>query len=148
MATPPKIDRDETEFVSKAHGLARDEMAASFNRDVDRALRNALYGEYLEAGKPDDRISWLRPRLEKLFQCIGARPDWIEGQPDWPFLNGRPMTFLHQFDVPEFEFPDGRTSLASRCYVFCAGDPPQPRGWQMRYTVVQQFVSLKGLRRR
>src|SRR5437763_13099535 len=111
MAIPEKLDENEVRFEIQANRLAK-ELAASFKEDRERVSVQELYEEYVKHGSPENIKNWLRPRIESIFQCVNRRPEWLEGESDWPFLNGKPMTFVQQFDVPEFQFPDGRTSSA------------------------------------
>ncbi|HET6250040.1 MAG TPA: hypothetical protein VFE47_20280 [Tepidisphaeraceae bacterium] len=139
----PEFDRDEMLFGSKVVRVAA-ELSASVLADPERIFVRDLYREYLDDEKPRDVVKWLRPRLETAFKCVGERPRWIERTEAWPFLNGRPMTFIRQFDVPEFVMPDGKTAGATTLYVFCAGvDDPRGKGWwQMQYTAVAQEQDL------
>jgi hypothetical protein len=144
MGRQPQFDPDELRFGGKIHSIVEKELSGSINDDPELALIKNLYRQYTDAGRPTDVNSWLRPRLAELFHCVGERPRWTEGQTEWPFLNGRPMTFLHQFEIPEFVFPDRRVSLAATIYVFCGvGIPDANKHWEMDFRVVQQFKSLK-----
>jgi hypothetical protein len=62
-----------------------------------------------------------------------------------PFETGRPMAFLRQFEMgttpPEAALGLPRKTL----YVFAAKAPSPHGGWEMRYRVVQDDVSTKGL---
>ena len=142
VLTPENINRDEILFGSKVVAIAA-ELSASILYDHENILVRDLYREYIEAGKPHHVLKWLRPRLEHYFKCVDERPRWVQRSEEWPFLKGRPMTFIRQFDVPEYIMADGKIALAGTLYVFCAaGEDVGTVGWRMEYKVVCQFRDL------
>jgi hypothetical protein len=132
----------ENEFGSKVIRVAA-ELKGSIDDDRERTFVKRLFQEYLAAGEPPHILKWLRPRLEKLYNCIGDRPRWIQRSEEWPFSNGLPMTFIQQFDVPEFEFPDGKVAVAKTIYVFCTDVPLNNSGpWEIQYRIIEQYADL------
>lgn len=77
---------EQTKFNGKIISIVEDELRASVSEDKDRVLRNRLYEEYCEAGKPTNIKAWLRPRLRELFVSVEEQPDWVEGEGIWPFF--------------------------------------------------------------
>src|SRR5262245_54509733 len=94
-------DLNMLKFGGFANRVAMEEFAASFNDAHDVSLQDSLYKEYQDDGKPANQRAWLRRRLAALFECLGPRPEWIERSPEWPFLNGKPMTFISQTPVAD-----------------------------------------------
>ena len=134
-------------FGGACVGVAEDELGASLN-DCSQAEHerfiDALYAEYLGDGEPGNLRRWLRERLEPLFPCLGERPHWVEKQPAWPWLNGKPMAFLHQFQVPLNAIANSHLVAGATLYIF-AGKVSTNGGWRMEYRVVEQRSELKGV---
>lgn len=136
-------DLEKLRFGADATTIAEDEFAASFNEDDDNELIELLYKEYQQAGSPMKRKEWLRDRLAELFACVDQRPDWIERSsvPTWPFLGGRPMVFIRQFEVPRTEVSETQIVPLAMLYVFGVRSE-QGEGWRTEYRVVEQLSDL------
>ncbi len=143
---PVRYDPDEIDFDGRAYELAEDEFAASFDMDEGGRFVDALYAEYVAAGRPKARGKWLRKRMEVSFACVSARPKWIERHAIWPFFDGRPMMFVGQMDVAGFKMSDGHEIEESVFYVFCAARTSDDGvGWLTDFRVIRQYRSLAGL---
>lgn len=142
-------DLSKHKFKSLASALAEEELSASFDDDRDDSLQEYLYAEYLAAGSPPDAKRWLRAELATLFKSMGPRPHWIRRFQSWPFLRGRPMTFIGQLTVPLNEVSE--TSLSPCCVLYLFGSrvpyPDIPDSWEMQYRVVEQHESLAAVGR-
>jgi hypothetical protein len=138
-----KIDRDAIMFEALANRIAEKELAASLSEDRDRQFIGSLYRAYREAGSPHPAEDWVRDRLRASFVSAADAPRWVERRPIWPFLDGRPMSFVQQVEAPEFVMADGKLSSASTLYIFEASSPdPTSDGWTASFRVVQQFAGL------
>jgi hypothetical protein len=138
------LDLAELKFCGLANTVALEEFAGSFDDARSTALQESLYREWVAAGSAKNARDWLRPRIAALFACAGERPKWIERTPQWPFLNGRPMMFLVQFDVPATDQTTAHLATDIVIYVFGA-KVPHPEitdGWTLEYKVVTQHRSL------
>lgn len=56
--------------------------------------------EEFKTSEQGDIGKWLLTRLDGLFTSELELPKWVD-EPDWCFLDGEPMTFLHQFKDAE-----------------------------------------------
>lgn len=62
-----------------------------------------------------DRVEcrhYLEEHLTEWFRSLGDRPDWIQGA-EWPWAEGKPMTFVGSLDPPAGTFHDD-----ARFYLF------------------------------
>jgi hypothetical protein len=136
-------DREELKFIGYAGTIALSEFTASFDDDRDSKAVDLLWREYCEEGKPD-KDAWLRERLETMFACVGPRPQWIESSPMWPFVDGRPMTFIGQMPVDADDISERYLAPDVVLYTFGIRVPVEDveGGWQVHYKVVEQHHSL------
>lgn len=49
-------------------------------------------------GPPETFEHWLDHQIKDSFRSLTKTPEWLQG-PEWPFHNGKPMTFVGQIDV-------------------------------------------------
>ena len=139
------LDLEKMKFVGALHRVAEKELAASFGEDRDEAATNRLYAEYVEASRPKDLKKWAREKLPAVFAAGDKRPVWVGGTPQWPFMDGRPMVFIRQFEMGTTP-AEARLGLPRHTlYVFALKVASQYGGWEMRYRVVQDDASTKGL---
>jgi hypothetical protein len=110
----------ELKFCGLASTIAIEEFSASFNDCRDNSLLESMYKEYLSAGGSGDQGEWIRQRPGSLFECVGPRPRWVERSPQWPFMNGRPMTFISQLAIEANSVALRKLSPGSVIYVFGA----------------------------
>ena len=139
------LDPDKMKFVGALHRIAERELSASFGDDRDQAATNRLYAEFVQAGKPKDLKGWVRGRLSTVFVSVDKGPVWIGGTPQWPFLEGQPMVFLRQFEIGTTAKESQMGLPVRTLYVFAAKATSEYGGWEMRYRVVQDDASFKGL---
>ncbi len=134
---------DQIQFGADAISIVEDELNASFSDDVNDTFMDLLYREYLEAGSPKRRKTWLRTRLKHDFACIEYRPNWIEKHslPVWPFFQGRPMVFIRQFEVPPTENTNAGIVPRAMLYIFGIRVDAND-GWTTQYEVVEQLPGL------
>ncbi|QVL31358.1 hypothetical protein KIH39_21300 [Telmatocola sphagniphila] len=131
----------------KFHGIAmkeaENEFSASFFEDEKDALAKKLFEEYLSEGAPKDTNKWLRSKLKSVFQYVDSPPKWVENglDPIWPFLDGFPMIFIKQFELPDNEFCAQSLSAGTILYVFGARRKTS-HGFEMIYRVVEQDIAF------
>ena len=137
-------DMEQLTFCGKVYAIAEDELNASI--PGDSGLDERLYREYQEAGKPRNVKAWIRERLEPLFLYVDKPPDWVGPSPMWPWMDGKPMVFIRQFDVPESgDVAERVLRIPGRTlYVFAAF--PVSENDTMRYHVVEAARDTKYLR--
>jgi len=138
------FDLNELKFCGLANTVALEEFAASFDDAPDTSLCESLYKEYLSDGSASDQREWLRPRIASMFECVGPRPQWIERSPQWPFLDGKPLTFISQTPVPNNSVSERNLSPDTVVYLFGTrvASPDVSGGWEMAYRVVTQYRTL------
>lgn len=136
-------DIEELNFCGTVYTLAEDELNGSV--PGDSGLPERLFKEWRDAGKPRKVKAWVRERLEKLFLSVGEPPDWVGPSPMWPWMDGKPMVFIRQFDVPGGEVAERVLRVPGRTlYVFAAH--PANENDLMRYHVVEAERDTKHLR--
>ncbi|MBL8812984.1 MAG: hypothetical protein JNM43_22645 [Planctomycetaceae bacterium] len=115
----------------KLGGSLEDKEAAPF---LDR-----LYNEWKELAIPlASTEAWLSKRLGGTFKCIGSTPVWIEDEPAWPFIDGKPMVFLSQCSHPKEGSLSSELSAGETVYLF-AGRRTTNGKTRMEYRTVSQF---------
>lgn len=139
-----RTELERLKFGGMVHRAAEN-IAASLSEDTDNALVERLYAAYVEAGTPRNVRQWIAAQVQTLFLSAGEGPVWVGGTPTWPFLDGRPMVFIRQFPVGTGPTESSALSPGSVLYVFGlrVGTPDR---WEMKYRVVQDHDSTKGLR--
>src|SRR5688572_29931095 len=93
------MDMEQLNFLGKVYTIAEDELNASV--DGSSGFHERLYREYVEAGKPRNVKAWIRERLAGVFLHVDKPPEWVGPTPMWPWMDGKPMVFIRQFDVPQ-----------------------------------------------
>jgi len=137
---------EEARFGGLVYEIAEKEFGGSFSEDENNQLINQIYSDYVEAGQPKNKKTWIRERLKTLFLCAKERPNWVEGRPRRLFLNGRPMVFVGQFAVPQNDMVREKLCSDDVLYFFGARDPiPEHGGFEMRYAVVSQNPEFRRL---
>jgi hypothetical protein len=134
-------------FGGACVAVAEGELQASLNdcsQNEHEHFIDSLFAEYVQAGEPKEVKAWLRNALNKRFLSVGARPEWVQGQPSWPWLKGKPMVFLEQFAVPSNDVTKAHVSENTVIYVFGARVTTS-NGWKMEYRIVEQHADLKGV---
>ncbi len=126
------------QFGARAMSITEEEFAGV----LKRPLNDALYEEYCASGQPEPVDDWLRPRLKDLFQYLVSPPQWIEEQHKWPYLNDRPMVFIHQYAFPQ-DLQTETLGTGTVLYIF-GGRVPLPEYGEGRYRVEYTTVAQDG----
>ena len=115
----------------KLGGSLEDKEAASF--------LEALFAEWktleMSLASPD---AWLSQRLAGVFRFVDVPPAWIEEEPAWPFIDGRPMVFLSQCSHPKDGALSSELSPGETVYLF-AGRRTKNGKVRIEYRTVSQF---------
>jgi len=140
--------KDEQEFFDfggKVVNVAEREMKVSVFDDRDNTFLKRLLSEWISDGRPKGVKKWIRDRLSHYFRCVDKRPIWVQEEASWPFLNGEPMTFVTQYEMPDNEVTRTSAATDETLYVFVARTGT-PDSWELQYRVVSQCKGLRGLR--
>lgn len=137
MAKKPYPSDDYIEFMGDAFAVAADEYNASCEGEAAEPFVKKLFDEWTAAGSPTPCKGWLKARLKGSFKCVGDPPQWIEEEPDWPYLNGEPMVFVAQIDLKRNAVTESNLTFNERLYVFGARVPLK-RGFEMEYRIIAQ----------
>ena len=140
-------DLNWLKFGGTCVAVAEEDLAASLNdctQSEHEKFIEGLYAMYISAGEPKNTKGWLREHLRERFRSVGDRPRWVEGKPAWPWLDGKPMVFLGEFQVLKTETAREHATPGVTLYVFGAR-VPTTGGWRMEYKVVEQRAELEGL---
>ena len=135
------------EFGGRVESIIEDTFKASLRlpaKEQDEFIARLLE-EYRVAGKLEKRDDWIIRKLESLFISVAGAPDWVQDIPCWPWMSGKPMIFLGQLVMPQNEETKTHSLDDLVLYVFGAKIPTPSGGWQMKYQVIEQRGSLKGL---
>jgi hypothetical protein len=76
-----------------------------------------------------------------VFISLVSPPVWVEEEPTWPFLDGKPMVFLSQTKIDRTPVSDQLLSPGSTVYLFGARQV-DGKGFRMIYKTVSQFDAL------
>lgn len=101
---PHKPDRS----ASKLYELALDAKPSWL--DVPADYLEPLLRETEGLGRRERKAA-LRSELLARFRCVKSPPRWMQS-PDWPFVEGRPTTFVGQLDLGTLAHDDAQV------YVF------------------------------
>jgi hypothetical protein len=101
-----------------------------------------MWKAYVKAGKPKNVKQWLRDQLAPYFKSVGEPPKWIDNEPQWPYIGGKPMTFIAQVQVPEHTLADGTKTSASVVYLFSYSKRLKelPGAHQIKYHVIEDVA--------
>jgi hypothetical protein len=125
------LDPLRTRFLGKAI-VAAHSVGGSIEGDDARPFVDLLYHEWSQTGQDiSEAASWLQRRLTGEFKTVAQAPVWIEDEPAWPFLDGRPMVFISQATT-------GELSPGGAVYLFGARRA-KGTGFEVVYRTVSQF---------
>jgi hypothetical protein len=66
------------------------------------SFQDKIYDEWQsQAIAPEKTNAWLAQRLLNQFVSLSDPPLWIYCEPQWPFVQGRPLIFLFQCTFPK-----------------------------------------------
>ena len=131
------LDKDRIRFKGKAISAA---IASGGSLDNESAAPffEPLYMEWKASGVSlAASESWLKERFVGVFKSLESPPVWIEDEPSWPFLDGRPMVFLSQCSIPESELSSSELSSGETVYLF-GGRKTEGGKTRMVYVTVSQ----------
>lgn len=134
MAVNADLIRFEGKAISaamKLGGSLEDKEAAPFLAQ--------LFAEWKKLEIPlASTEAWFMKRLGGVFKFVEAPPRWIEEEPIWPFIDGRPMVFLSQCSLPKEGALSSELSAGETVYLF-AGRRTVSGKTRMEYKTVSQF---------
>lgn len=134
------------QFGARAMSITEGEFAGL----LKRPLNDALYQEYCASGQLEPVDDWLRPRLKDLFKYLVSPPQWIEEEHMWPYLNDRPMVFIHQYAIPQ-SIQNETFGTGIVLYTFGAKFPLPEYGeksYRLEYTTVAQRGDLAAIEKK
>lgn len=76
----------------------RYEVDPSSSLDSETFFRNLLKGYPGSFDDEEEKTEWLDRQIGQHFIALGRRPEWIQ-DPQWPFVDGKPMVFAGQIDI-------------------------------------------------
>jgi hypothetical protein len=133
------LDQDRIRFGGKAIDAAM-KYGGSLSVDPASAFFESLYSEWKASGSSlQESEAWLRQRLSGVFKSLENPPVWIEDEPSWPFLDGKPMVFLNQCSMPENALTARELSPGETVYLF-GGRKTESGKTRMVYTTVSQYA--------
>jgi hypothetical protein len=132
------LDAEQIRFEGKAISAAM-KLGGSLE-DKDAALFLAqLYAEWKKLEIPlASTEAWFSKRLAGVFKSVDVPPIWIEEEPAWPFIDGRPMIFLSQCSHPKEGVLSSELSAGETVYLF-AGRRTTNGKTRMEYRTISQF---------
>jgi hypothetical protein len=141
-----KLDADAIKFGGLIHGFVDKQFKASLMEDENGSFCDMIYRKYQAAGSPKNKKQWLADELKQYFKCATHPPRWIGklDVPSWPFVNGTPMVFIEQVEVPDNEVAKYVSYPRAMLYIFAGRKPVDdvPNGWMSVYRVIEQFPDL------
>ena len=133
------LDRDRIRFKGKVVSAAM-RQGGSLERQESAPFFEMLYSEWVEKGLTLDGANvWLDNRLRGAFESIAQPPVWIEDEPSWPYLSGKPMIFLTQCTIAESELSVRALAAGETVYLF-GGRETAGGKTRMVYRTVSQFA--------
>lgn len=132
------MDEKKVRFKGKLISAALRKNASVEDSEA-RGFVDALYSEWVGSGASLDELpAWLDMRLSGEFRALNSPPVWVEEEPAWPFLDGKPMVFLSQTKMDETAISASLLSPGETVYLFGARQVAG-RGFRMIYRTVSQF---------
>lgn len=93
-----KVEYDNLEVLRLLTKVCRKYKASSDYPIEAKEFHSSLLKEYDGEYDMKQLKTWLEERLAKYYIALKKRPRWIQS-PDWPFYEGKPMTFIGQVDI-------------------------------------------------
>ena len=132
------LDAEQMRFEGKAISVAMKLGGSLEDKEADPFLRQ-LFIEWKNLEIPAASAeTWLNQRLAGMFTSIDVPPSWIEEEPVWPFIDGRPMIFLTQSTHPKVGALSSELSPGETVYLF-AGRRTKDGKTRIEYRLVSQF---------
>ncbi|MFC5406338.1 hypothetical protein [Cohnella soli] len=117
--------------------LSKNKSASCLTSDGD-AFIDRLFAE-MNKEKPSVVDIWLKSKLNDKFIYAVEPPKW-KGEKDWPYFQGEPMVFLHQFtlDMAAARKMKGGFPVGDTIYVFGAKRALAGDAWETVYKLIGQ----------
>ena len=133
------LDPDRIRFKGKAISAAI-QCGGSIEHEEAENFFDMLYQDWKGSGIGlSASEAWLIDRLKGIFKSLGDAPIWVEDEPKWPFLNGKPMVFLCQQSMPEHGELAAELSAGETVYLFGCRKTENGKT-QMVYRTVSQYA--------
>ncbi len=134
-------EKEFVQFVAAMIDVAEERFNASCVGEEAEAFQKRVYGDYLDAGKPQNVKKWLEERLKSEFVSVTEPPVWVEDEPAWPFENDRPMVFIAQLSMEKNPVNEQYLAYDEDIYLFgCRVPSPHvPGTHEVKYRVVVQY---------
>ena len=133
------LDKEYIRFMGKAFSAAM-RYGGSLEGDGADSFVQDLYSEWKSTSQSlATAESWLNKRLDGVFKSLNEKPEWVEEEPLWPFLDGKPMVFLSQCSMPENELSYKELSPGETVYLF-GGRQVKEGKTRMVYVTVSQYA--------
>jgi len=134
------LDRDRIRFKGKVISAAI-RQGSSLQGEESAPFFEMLYSEWVGSGMTiSGADAWLDNRLGGAFESIAQPPMWIEDEPSWPYLSGKPMIFLTQCTIAETELSIRALAAGETVYLFGARETAGGKT-RMVYRTVSQFAA-------
>ncbi|MFV3383179.1 hypothetical protein [Pseudomonas sp. NY15354] len=132
-------------FSSLVMTVASKKFKADTSHEEAEEFVRALFKDYMAQGlevpevdwvvsAPKKVVAWITKSLANSFKCYGAMPIWID-EPGWRYIEGRPMDFVHQFQVDNGE-DDSYSGVVT--YVFFGRKQSDGGQWELVVKLIQQ----------
>lgn len=132
-------------FSSLVMAVASKKFRADTSHEEAEGFVRALFEDYMAqelempavdwvVSAPKKVVAWITKSLMNSFKCYGAMPTWV-GEPCWRYIDGRPMDFVHQFQVDDEE-DDTYSGVVT--YVFFGRKESGDGQWELVVKLIQQ----------
>lgn len=135
-----QLDKARIRFHSKLMSAAQ-QLGGSASGDESQPFVDSLYCDWLDESLPlSSVVQWLDAKLQNVFESLDSPPEWIEEEPDWPFIDGVPMVFVSQTSFLGTPLANARLSVGETIYLFAGRRCFDDGRVRMEYRVVSQFA--------
>ena len=135
------MDKDALLFGSEMIDVVESEFNANCDTEEAEEFVSSTYEEYKRQGSPPKVRQWLKKNLKGAYLCVDKPPEWAEGNPNWPYLNGKPMVFITQYAVPQNQITENSLTWDVVLYVF-GQRIPLDNGYRVEYRLVEQITGV------
>jgi hypothetical protein len=133
------LDPERIRFKGKAIAAAI-KCGGSIEHEEAASFFEGLYHEWKSSGLGlSASEGWLIDKLKEVFRSLHEAPTWIEDEPKWPFLDGKPMIFLCQCSMPDHGVSEAELSPGETVYLF-GGRKTENGKTKMVYRTVSQYA--------
>jgi hypothetical protein len=135
------MDKEELLFGSKMIDVVEGEFNANCDNEEAEEFVSFTYEAYKREGSPPNVKQWLKKYLNGAYLCVGNQPEWVEGSPNWPYLNGKPMVFITQYRIPKNQITEKHLTWDVMLYVF-GQRISLADGYKVEYRMVEQIIGI------